>query len=314
MKTAPIWLVHLSLVFVSLIYGANYSIAKEIIPVHLAPATMILVRVLGATLIFWLIWLVSKKQNEVIPNRRDLRYMALCGLFGIVANQLLFFKGLSLTSPVNASVIMITTPILVFIASVLISGERITGWKIAGVLLGGFGALMIIGGGSFSFARDKALGDFLVFLNATCYGIYLVLVRPMMKKYPALTLIRWVFTLALLPVIIFVITEHLIFERLSQQLIFSWANIPLEIYAAIAFVVLATTVIVYFLNAWAIDYVGSTVVGFYIYLQPVMASFFAIIFGMNDLTLAKVLYAFLVFAGALMVSYATANPTKIKSG
>jgi drug/metabolite transporter (DMT)-like permease len=306
MKISHFWLAHLALFVVSLLYGANYSIAKEVVPHYLQPTSMIVVRITVATLFFWLIEWVRHPFRIELPQRRDLGYLLLCSTFGVVANQLLFFRGLSLTSPVNASVIMITTPMLVLLVSLLIRTERATPYRIVGVLLGALGAaLMILEGGDLSLSSDKSLGNLLVLLNATSYGIYLVLVRSMMGKYSALFVTRWLFTLGVLPVIVVYFIEFGFRPGEISSDLMVFLQLPFNIWLAVLYVVLGVTVLVYFLNVWAVEHVGPTVVGFYIYLQPIMAAFFAFFFQELDLTPEKLLYTALVFAGGYLVGRKT---------
>ena len=117
-------------------------------------------------------------------EKKDLGLIALCGLFGVAVNQLCFFNGLKLTSPVNASLIMLTTPIMVLIASSLYIRERITIAKVIGIIIGAAGAtLLILGTNNNPTSQSNIWGDLLILINASSYAIYLVLVKKLMKKY-----------------------------------------------------------------------------------------------------------------------------------
>ena len=101
----------------AVIYGVSFTVAKEVMPVYIEPFGFILLRVLGATILFWLVGIFIKKDKIEV---KDYPRFALAALFGMALNQLSFFKGLSMTTPINASVIMVCTPIIVLIFSSII--------------------------------------------------------------------------------------------------------------------------------------------------------------------------------------------------
>ena len=284
--------IHATLFIVALIYGASYSIAKQIMPVYIMPFGMIFLRTFFSTLLF--LGFSELVFKEKIKYRKDYYRLATCGLFGIAINQLCFFKGISITSPVNASVIMTNTPILVLVVSAIILKEKITKLKVFGVAFGMVGAIMIIiGGSSFSFNSKHAIGDVLIFINAASYGIYLVIVKPLMTRYNPITVAKWVFFFGFLIVIPFGLTE---------VLEVNWTQIPFHIWLSITFIIIGTTFFAYLLNIWTLKYVNASLVGFYIYFQPLLATSFAYFFGYYDLTAEKGLYALMIFIGVYLVS------------
>jgi drug/metabolite transporter (DMT)-like permease len=292
------WPAHLALFFANLIYGLNYTIAKGIMPEYIDPSGFILLRVLGAAILFWLTQLFLKTEKILA---KDHLLLALCALFGVATNQLLFFNGLSLTTPINAAIIMTSNPILVLIIASIIIKERITVTKAIGVLLGAVGAIFLISAntGIQSDAQNPALGNFMVLLNAASYGVYLVLVKPLMAKYSPLTVIKWVFTYGLIMVIPFG------FGQFSE---INWA-MPSNIWWGIAFVVVGTTYLAYLFNIFALKKVNPTTVSFYIYLQPLLGSLFAIILGKDHLQMHMIIAAALIFTGVYLVS----KPKTIKA-
>jgi len=190
---------HLALFAVAIIYGLNYSFAKDVLNGYIQPLGFILLRVLGAGFLFWII---SFFVDRGVPKKRDLGRFALCGVFGVAMNQMFFFSGLSLTTPINASIIMTTNPILVMIVAAFLIRERITPMKLAGIVLGFAGAVwLMLGNAQNGFGFEGSLGDLFILINAMSYGIYLVLVKPLMLRYSPLTVIRWVFTFGLLYVL-----------------------------------------------------------------------------------------------------------------
>lgn len=289
-------LVHLALFAVALIYGANYTIAKEVMPLYISPSATILMRVLGATFLFWV--LVGGKRL-VLSNKREKVILLLSAIFGVVVNQLLFFEGLARTTPINAALIMTTTPLLVLVVSAISGGEKFTFLKMVGVGLGLLGAAMLISSktvandSGFSVAFDFNLGDLFILLNATSYAIYLVIAKPLLKKYSALSISKWLFTLALPFVLPFG------FSDLGTT---NFTEMPPMIYVGLGYIVLFTTFLAYLLNAWALRSVSSSVVGIYIYLQPVLATFIAIALDKDSLTTTKLVWAACIFLGVFLVS------------
>lgn len=283
--------VHSGLLLVGLIYGANYSIAKIVMPEYIEPFGLILIRIILSLAVLWTIHIVWIKEKMA---RTDLKRFILCAVFGVAINQLCFFKGLSITSPISASIIMTINPVMVLVFSALILKERITLLKMLGILLGCAGAVLIIGRSGFDFSTDHFLGDMLVFVNATSYALYLVIVKPLMQKYHPVSVITWTFSIGLFLVLPF---------GWQQAAIVTWSEIPLKVFASIIYIVLGTSVIAYIINVWALKKVNPSLVGYYIYLQPLSASFIAILFFGHAFGLSEVAYALLIFVGVYLVSF-----------
>lgn len=283
---------HIALFMVAFIYGANYTIAKEVMGGgYLPPLPFILLRVSIGLVLFWLFHRALVRERVA---RADLGRLALCGLFGVALNQMFFFSGLNWTTPINASLIMTTTPVLVLAASSLLLGELITGKKIFGIALGAAGAiLLIVHGERLSFGQEGFWGDLLVFLNASFFGIYLVLVKKLMAKYHPVTVVKWAFTFGILFVFPFGGPGLLEVE---------WGRFTPGIWLAILYVLVCTTFLAYLFNAYALSVVNASVVSIYIYLQPLLATLIALAFARDHLTGVKLLAAALIFAGVYLVS------------
>lgn len=283
-------LAHLALIGAQLIYGANYTIAKEVMPDYIQPFGFIVLRCLGAVSLFWITGLFVKEKVA----KKDLPMLALCALFGIAINQLMFFKGLNFTNPINAAVIMTSTPILVLIMAAVLIKEKITAKKAAGIVVGLAGTLLILlAGKQLSFNSNTFLGDIMVFVNASSFGVYLVIVSPFMKKYHPLTVIKWIFLFGLIQVLPFGWGE---FSQIE------WSTFPPNIIWAVVFVVVGLSFFAYLFNTVALKYVSPSVVSTYIYLQPVLASVFAITLGKDELDWIKVASAILICTGVYLVS------------
>ena len=284
---------HMALLLVALIYGANYTIAKNVLDQdYLTPNGFILLRVISGFVLFSIIHnLVIREKVE----RKDIALLGLCGLFGIAMNQLFFFKGLGATSPVHASLIMVVTPIIVLIVSSLYLKEKIGGWKVLGIISGMMGAmLLILKGSTGTNGMSSSIGDLYILINAASYAIYLVLVKELMRKYHPFTVMKWVFGFGLIVVVPFGIRD--IVEV-------SWNTFPLDIWIAIGYVLLFTTFFAYLLNAYALSIVNPTVASAYIYMQPLIASTIAILWYNDELSSLKVMCAVLIFVGVYFISF-----------
>lgn len=288
------WKPHVALFIVNLIYAANYTIAKIALPAFVKPFGFILIRVSCALFLYAIINEIFFKQKI---DRKDFPRLIACGIFGVATNQLLFFLGLSMTTAINASLIMITTPILVLVMSALILKERITSFKIGGIALGALGAFLVIRGEGFALSGNTWKGDICIMLNAASYAVYLVIVKPLMAKYHPLTVIKWVFFFGLFPVII---------AGWRQFGEVDWTAMNQDYLFSLLYVVLMATFAVYLLNIFALRAANPSLVGIYIYLQPILASAIAIIFSDERLNALKLFAAALIFIGVYLVSLKSA--------
>ncbi len=282
---------HIALFAVNLIYALNYSIAKDVMPDYIGPSGFILLRVIGGSFLFFLTYIFFIKEKV---NSSDLVRLIFCGLFGVAINQLFFFEGLNLTTPINAAIIMTVSPILVIIFSAIIIKEKITIRKIFGIFLGLTGAAtLILKSGAISLNNDYFIGNFLVFVNATSYSIYLVIVKGLMTKYNPITVMFYVFSFGLIFVFPFGISE---LSNVSLEIF------TLEIFLKVGFVVICTTFLAYLFNAFALKSLNPSVVSIYIYLQPVLATVIAIILKSDSLDLVKIISSVFIFSAVFLVS------------
>lgn len=276
---------------VSIIYGVTFTIAKDVMPQYIDAYGFIVLRVGGSVLLFWLVWLFIPKEKIILG---DFPRIIAAAFFGVAFNMLTFFKGLSYTSPISASVIMVTTPIIVLILSAIIMKERMLKRKVFGIILGLVGtAFLILYGKSIGNATNACLGNFLVFANAVSYGFYLILVKKLMDKYNAFTFVKWIYLFGFLMVLPFGYKE-------LQDL--DVVSLPEDICWKIGFVVVFSTFLTYLLNLLSMKELKPTTVAVFIYLQPLFATIFAIGLGKDSLTLVKIISALLIFAGVYLVT------------
>jgi drug/metabolite transporter (DMT)-like permease len=288
--------VHLVLAFVSLLFGANYTIAKMVMPEHISAIGMIAFRVPVTTALFWGFQRFLGKTQALHP--KDLVRFFFCALFGVAINQLFFFKGISLTSPILGSVIMTSTPIVVLIISYFIIKEKITWLKFGGIIMGGTGAIFLITAQGIDLSNSTFQGNIFILINAISYSVYLVIVKPLMIKYDALTVIKWVFLFGSFMVI------PIGYQDLTLA---NWANFDYAIWLSIIYIIVGSTFLAYLLNLWSLKTVSPSLVGYYIYLQPLFASVIAVIFRGDEITISNILFSIMIFSGVFMVSYSSSK-------
>lgn len=274
------------------IYGLNHTIAKGVMPVYIKPFGFIMLRVLGACLLFW-VFSSFGPQEKV--ERSDWGRFLLCAIFGMVINMLAFFKGLELSTPINSAVLVTTTPIIVVVLSVFLIQEKVKLYRGVGIVLGLVGALILVLYGHE--IRDDApnipLGNTLFLVNATCFGLYLILAKRLVEKYHVFTLMKWLFLLGVIINIPIALPEFLEVN---------WADLPLEAIGTMVFVVVGTTFCAYLFNVYALTQLKASTVSSFIYLQPVIAILFAVATGKDMLTPIKLGAAVLVLVGVYLVS------------
>lgn len=286
------YLAQLALLAVALIYAFNYFIAKDLFAA-VPPLGVVAIRSIAGLVFFWFIQLVWIR--EKIQSRKDYFLLFICGMLGVALNQIFFFSGLDRTLAVNASALMTTTPVFVLFVGIIMKVEQLTAKKILGLGLAGIGAvLLILGGRELSFNQDTVIGDLMIVFNALVYGLYLVLVRPLVQRYHPMTIMVWVFTfgaMLTLPV------------GIPSLLPIDWAILPQPAVWGIVYIVLFTTIGAYSLNAIALQKVPSSTAGIYIYLQPVLVSVLAFFLLEDGVSLEELGFIAMVLIGVYLVSY-----------
>ncbi len=292
---------HISIFIANFIYALTYTFAKDVMPDFLSPFAFILLRVIGAVILFWLTYLIFIREKLA---SKDILRVALAAVFGVALNQLLFFKGLNMTTPINASIIMTSNPIMVLIMSYFLLKEKITLRKAIGILFGVIGASnLILNGATLSLSPAHMLGNLYILINAASYAVFLVIVRPLMQRYNPITIMTYVFTFGMFYVLPF---------GYSGLMEVKFDELPVIIIYEILFVVIATTYLAYMLNAGALKNLRPSVVSMYIYAQPVLASLIAIKLGSDTLSQNKIISAIIIFIGVYLVSVRSVKERKQK--
>lgn len=277
----------------TIIYGLNHTIAKNVMPTYITPFGFILLRVLGAAILFWLVSFFIKPEKI---QKKDWPRLIACSFLGMVINMLAFFKGLELSTPVNSSVIITISPIIVFIFSAILLKEKIQFLKTIGIISGFIGAIILVLYTSKTGinAPNIPLGNVLFILNSFAYGLYLVLVKPLIEKYNIITLLKWLFLLAIF------LNLPVTFNEFTSV---KWADLPIkDAVLPMLFVVVGTTFCTYLFNAYALRTLSPSTVSSFIYLQPIVGIVYAVSTKSDTLSLVSVTGMILIFIGIYLVT------------
>lgn len=284
---------HIAVLCTNIFFAANFTLVKMISPALVGPLAVNVLRASICVLLFWLVWSFGKTKAGIL--KKDLGRFLLCALTGVAFNQVLFIKGLTLTSTVHASFLMLVTPLVVTLFAVWILKESFTWMKALGLALGiGGAAFLILQKESSEHAANYLLGDLLIIVNAISYAVYFIIVKPLMKTYSPLHVIRWVFTFGALMIIPFGFNETAAIQ---------WQQFETIHFIALATVIITGTFLAYYFNAYGIQHIGAGATGTYIYTQPVFAVIIAMIFLNESISWQKALAAAFIFSGVYLVSF-----------
>ncbi len=289
---------HLALLFTNIFFAINYSAVKSLINDELVkPFGLNFLRV-GITMILLWVLFLFKKEKSVI-HKKDIKRFFLCALTGIAINQMLFIKGLSLTYSIHASLLMLTTPILITFLSAWVLKEMLSKNKIAGLLMGITGATILITARDYTQNGSQVLlGDIMIILNAISYTLYFILVKPLMKTYDPITVIRMIFTMGFFMILPFCWNEFLEVP---------WQRYDTNSFLLLSSIVLGGTFLAYIFNVYGIKTLGASMAGMYIYSQPVFAAAIAMIFLGEALAFYKIFAAIFIFLGVYLANKTSNN-------
>jgi drug/metabolite transporter (DMT)-like permease len=282
---------HIALIAANLIYGLNFSVAKSVMPGFIKPLALVSIRSVVTALLFWGTSLFLPKEKV---EKRDLLYIFGCSFLGVVINQILFLKGLEMTTPINSSIILAINPVAVFVFAALILKERISLIRGAGLAVGLSGImLLILHEGRPDLSSRTFVGNVYTLINTLSWALFTVVIKRMLEKYSPVTVMKWVFFFGMFTNIPL---------GYSQWSTTEWHAITFSAWMAIGFVVVFATYLGYLLLVYGLRRVSPTIVSSYTYSQPVIAAVVATIIGQDSLRLADVTSAMLIFAGVFMVS------------
>jgi drug/metabolite transporter (DMT)-like permease len=290
--------------FVALFYAYNFTAAKQITPEFIGPFGLTWYRVVVTCAIFWTISLFTGPKEKV--PFKELPLIALAAFCGVGFNMITFMWGLSLTSPISASVLMVSTPIIVLVLSAVFLKERLFATRIIGILIGFSGAafLIFLSTGAGADATHPALGNLLIFMNAVSFAFYILLAKKLTAKYHVFTLMKWLYFFGVLFITPFGIMQGLAFD-------FSIASTTTLLH--IAYVILFATFGTYMLNIIAIRTLKPSVVAVFVYLQPLLATLIAVGLGTDIITWQKAVSGLLIFTGVFLTGLKNKKVVKISS-
>ena len=284
---------HAAMLTANVMWGLMSPVAKLVfLGSAVTPFIMVDVRIVGAAVLFWIASFFTKREH--VPHE-DMLKLFFASLLGIVCNQGLYTFGLGITSPIDASIITTSTPILTMVIAAFYLKEPVTGKKVLGIFTGAGGALLLIlSNKNINVSQEgNVWGDIICLLAELSFSVYLVLFKGLISRYSPVTLMKWMFTYASICIIPF---------SYSGLITFDWASVPLELVGGMAFVVLGGTFFSYLLSPVAQRSLRPTVVSMYCYVQPIVASIVTVYWGMDSFNLLKVMAVFLVFTGVFLVT------------
>lgn len=281
---------HIAVLLTNFFFATNLSLVKHISPSLIGPYGVNLFRVGIALLLFWLLWAFSKQEAGI--EKKDVPRFIGCALTGVVINQMLFVKGLTITSTLHAALLMLTTPLLIGVLALWWLKEKFTMQKAVGLLFGIGGALLLI------LSRDargiaSVQGDLLILINAISYAIYFIMVKPLTSRYSPLHVIRWVFTFGFIMIVPF---------SWQDAVEANWQSAAVSQWLALGSVVLCGTFLTYSFNSYSLKHLGAATTGSYIYTQPLFAAVIAALFLQEGFSIEKVIAGVLIFGGVFLGS------------
>ena len=284
---------HIGLLATNLFFAINISAIKYFTFQGLAgPYGLNVVRSGVCVVLFWLLFFIRSDRKK-IDKKHIVRFL-LCAFAALAANQMLFMKGVSLTYPIHASLLLLITPILITFIAAWILKETITPLKLIGLFLGVTGAcVLILSGNNTAKRNDILLGDLLVIMSTVLYTIYFILVKPLMQRYSTMDVMRWVFTFG------FVMILPLGWNEFAQ---IPWRLYKLNEYLLLFMIVVPGTFVAYIFNAYGIKKLSASTAGTYIYSQPVFAVLISTIFLNESLELYKIIAGIVIFSGVYLAN------------
>lgn len=283
---------HLAIFAVNLIFGINTPITKSILNSSLQIDALALTyfRFIGATIVFWLVSILFKIPKA---SKKDIPFLLLASLFGVVLNQTSFVYGLSMTSPVDASIVVSLTPIVTMIFSAIFVKEPITLKKVFGVLVGCSGALILILSSANAATNSTWVGNMICFVSCLSYGLYLTAFKPLIQRNHPITLMKWMFLFGT------IISTPFTFSHLST---IEYSQITWDITLKIIYVILGATFLTYLLIPIGQTRIRPTTLSMYNYLQPIVTTILSVIMGLGVFGLKQSIATALVFLGVYIVT------------
>jgi drug/metabolite transporter (DMT)-like permease len=288
---------HIAMFSANLMWGLNSPIAKRALLFGggvVSSTSLTLFRMFGACILFWIASIFTKKEHV---HHDDMLKLFFAALFGVVLNQGTFIYGLSLTSPIDASIVTTTMPIITMIVAALYLKEPVTGKKLIGIFFGASGALILIitskHTGGASRGTNSYLGDLLCMTAQLSFAIYLTFFKDLISKYSPITLLKWMFMYASICFIPFS------YHDVSSL---AYSTLPWDVILDIMYVVVCSTFLAYVCVPIGQKYLRPTVVSMYNYIQPIVAAILTVLLGMDTFGITKLVAVICVFSGVYFVT------------
>ena len=287
---------HLMVLSTIIIYSFNTNFMKILMPEWIAPHGLALIRCTVMVLGFWIIsFFIPASKQQAKPKRKDILMMMLGGLLGIGGNLLLYLNGLNITGPVDAFVIRTVQPIVVIALAVLILHVDFNRYKAIGIVLGLAGTLYVSITPHAGTMKDSFTGDILVFVSSIFNGLYLILIKPYTQKFNSIIVMRRMSLAAFILVLPFGL-----YQTFKAPLFTSEA--PVHIWLELGFMLVFATMIAYFLNLKALQYITPFVESVYIYLLPITGAIVSISLGLQKFSWHDPIALVLIIAGFALIN------------
>lgn len=273
------------------LFGLMATFSKDVLS-HgsITGPQLVAFRICGAAILFW-IGSIFIPQQHVEP--RDLFKIAGASFFGFVMAQGGYIVGLSLTSPINATIELTTMPIFTLILSSVLLHERITPQRALGIALGFMGAVLLITRTTAGDGKPTDFrGDILILISQVWYAFYLTHYSGVIRKYDAFTFNKWTFTFASLMILPFTL------PHIAQ---IDWPALSARTISEIVYIVAAATFFTFLLVVFAQRRLMPTTVSVYNYVQPFVAVVASVSMGLAVFQVIHVVAAALIFTGVWLV-------------
>lgn len=281
---------HIALSIAGILFGINYWVAKKLMP-ELSPMQVVAFRLVFSTALIWITSFFFKEENKI--QKKDFKVLIFAGILGLTLNQTLFFAGLNLSSPVEVSILHTLSPVFVAIMAFFMLKEKLSARVIFGIITGLIGTIIIVTDGkAMNFSDSNLKGNLLVIANIISYSIYLVITKPLMSKYSSVQVLKYVFLfglIAYLPIIPFAFKSF----DYSAVSVVTWYNL--------SYVIIGTTFLTYLLTIYGLKQLPASIVGYYIYLQPFLATLIGYVYGLEYLSIPKLIATGFLFFGVWLV-------------
>jgi len=287
--TRSLMQIHLPLLLVQIMFSLLPTFSKIAFQTF-APECIIFYRISGTAFLFGTLFFFFFFEPV---ERKHLLHFAVFAIFGVVANQFLFLKGLSYTKAINASILITSIPVFTLLTAHWLKHEAISLNKGIGVAIALVGVGLLIGFDKFDM-QGALKGNLLILINAACFSVYVVISKPMLNRYHPFTVMTYIFLIAVI----------LVFPLTFRQVMSApYSQISLKLFMAPVVLVLFCTAFPYLVNALILKKTYSTVVAIYTYIQPLAGSLLAILVLGEKPTAIFFVSGVLILAGVGLVSF-----------